>query len=94
LAAAAAVLVGVIADGVAFELASRSVATIVVATSLCATTITLFIAFNDAVATLLASNCLDIPVVAQAVGLDIVVSNSAADVANCAGREFVNALLT
>jgi hypothetical protein len=94
LTATAAVLVRVIADGVAFVCASLSVATCIITTTFFATTITLFVTFDDAVATLLASNCLHLPVVAQAVGLDIVVSNGAADVANGAGRELINALLT
>jgi hypothetical protein len=94
LTAAAAVFVGIIANSIVFVFASRGVATRVVATAFCATTITFFVAFNDAVATLLASDCLHLPVVAQAVGLNIAVSNGAANVANSAGRELINALLT
>jgi len=94
LAAAAAVLIGIIANRVALVSASRGVTAWIVSTALLATTVALFVAFDNTVATLLASNSFNIPVVAQAVRPDVVVADSTADVADRARREFIDTALT
>jgi hypothetical protein len=91
---AAAVFVGVVTDRVTLVEASRGVAAWVVATALLATTVALFIAFNNTVATLLASDRTHIPVVAQAICPDIVVADGTADVTDRARKELVNTALT
>jgi hypothetical protein len=91
LAVAATVLVGVVADGVVLVLAGRGVAAAIVAAAFCATAIALFIAFDNTITALLASDGLHVSVVAQAVRLDAVAQESTADVTDGAGREFVNA---
>lgn len=53
---ATAVFVGVIADCISPELAGVGVAALVVATSRLPTTVALFVAFDDAIATCLAGN--------------------------------------
>lgn len=91
MAVATAVFVGIIADGVAFEGAGCCVAAVVVATAFFATTITFFLALDDAVAALLAGDGLDVSVVAQAISVDCVVANSAANVADGTLGEAFNA---
>lgn len=94
LAVAAAVFVGVVADRVVLVSASRGVTAGIVATTLLATAVTLFVALYDAVTTLLASDGFHFSVIAQAIGIDIVVLDSTADVADRARREFINTSLT
>lgn len=92
LTVAAAVLVGVITDCAVLELASARITAVVVAAAFFATTVAVFIAFDDTVATLLPRDGLDVFVVAQAVGLDAVLADGAANVSNTARREVLNTL--
>lgn len=94
LTVAAAVLVGVIADCVVLELTSARVAAVVIATTFFAATIAVFIAFYDAVTTLLTGDGLDVFVVAQAVGLDTVLADGTANVSNTARGKILDTLPT
>lgn len=92
LALAAAVFVGVVADGVVLEAAGGGVAAGVVATLGLAAAVAVLALFDDAVAADGLADGGDAAVVCEARGLDAVAQQGGADVADGAGREAGDAL--
>jgi hypothetical protein len=92
LAASAAVLVGIVADGIVLELACAGITALIVATALLATAVAFLVTFDNAVSTGLACDGSHVPVVAEARRLDTLASKSRADVANGAGGETSNSI--
>ena len=84
---ATAVLIRVVTYCVVPESACAGVATLVVATTSGSAAIALFVSFYNAVATSLASNGADVPVVGKTSRLDTVASKCRANVSNGTGRK-------
>jgi len=91
LAVAAAIFVGVIADGVVDEFAGCGVAACVVFAACGATAVTLLVALDNAVAAGLTGEKGDVSVVGETLRLDAISSECRADVANGAWRKAGNA---
>lgn len=82
LAAFAAPFIRIVAHGTGLELACRGFAAVVVPTALLTTAVALLARLDDAVAALLAADGLHLPVVRQAIRLDRVTADGAANVAD------------
>ena len=88
----AAILVGIIAHSVVLEPAGIWVTTAVGSTSLLTTAIALFVSFDNAVAACLTRDGGDTPIIGQTGRFDAVPAQRGTNVANGAGREFVDVL--
>lgn len=92
LAVSAAVLVGVVTHSIVLELASAGIAALVVATALLTSTIAFLVTLNNTVTAGLACDGGDVPIVAEALGLDTLASKSRTNVTNGTGRETSNSI--